>query len=116
MLLEDKTMKDFGELVREARTEKGMSVRALQAAIRAKNHGNSISIGLLGMIETGNRSVTYEMSFLLSKVLSIDLETALSEAHKSRLDYCVRRERASLEDFLVRHKLTKDVDLSRLTR
>jgi len=109
-------MKTFGELIREARTEKGMSVRALQAAIRAKNHGNGISIGLLDMIETGNRSVTYEAAFLLSKVLPIDLETALSEAHKSRLDYCARKERASLEDFLVRHELTKDVDSSRLIR
>lgn len=109
-------MNDFGKLMLQARTEEGMSIRALRAAMRAKKHGNGVSIGLLNMIETGERSVTYEVAFLLSSVLSIDLETALCAAYKSRVDHMASREKNSLEDFLGKHRLGRKVDLKRIVQ
>lgn len=57
-------------------------------------------MGLLSMIENGQRPPTYEIALKLSRVLRIDVELAISTAHKARVEHCVERERASMEAFL----------------
>jgi transcriptional regulator with XRE-family HTH domain len=102
---------DFGDLMSQARAKAGLSLRELQIATRDRKHKGGISIGLLSMIESQHRPVTYESCLKISTVLSLDVATALLAAYRSRVNYCAKREKEALEAFAQRNKLNANLDI-----
>ena len=89
---------DFGELLREARTTAGMSVRDLSAATKRKR-GPDASITLISLLEKNKRVPTYKTAYVLAGVLSMDVETALDAAYNSRIRHCIDRETEAAREF-----------------
>lgn len=85
-------------------------MRALRQALAVAEGEKEVSLGLLSMMETGNRPQTHEIAFRLARVLSIDVELAISTAHQARVEHCVDRERASREAFLESKKALRKLD------
>jgi len=102
---------DFAALMSKARVGTGMSLRDLQRATTDKKHKKGISLGLLSMIETGERQATYEVCLRIASVFSIDVSQALSAAYRSRVNYHAKREKEALNTFLQRRKLSVNLDI-----
>ena len=89
---------DFGELLREARTTAGMSVRDLSAATK-KKRGPDVSITLISLLEKNKRVPTYKTAYVLGRALSTDVETVLDAAYNSRISHCIDRETEAVREF-----------------
>jgi len=106
---------DFGDLLSKTRASAGMSLRDLQRATTDKKHKKGISIGLLSMIENGERPATYETVYILAKALSIELDVAMLAAYRSRVVYCMKKEEVSLKVFLKKKRMLRKLGLEKLT-
>ena len=102
---------DFGALLSKSRASAGMSLRALQDATRDKKHKKGLSIGLLSMIENGERPITYKACLRIATVLSLDIQTALSAAYRSRVNHSAKRERETLKAFIKQRRLGVKLDI-----
>lgn len=102
---------DFGALMSKARTSENMSLRGLRNATIDKKHKKGISLGLLSMIETGERQATFEVCLRIASVFSLDISQALSAAYRSRVNYYAIREKETLEAFVRQSKLSAKLDI-----
>jgi transcriptional regulator with XRE-family HTH domain len=102
---------DFGDLMSQARAMAGLSLRELQKATKDKTHKKGLSIGLMSMIESGQRPVTYEICLKIATALSVDASHALSAAYNSRVDHFAEREKKALDTFVQRNKLDVNLDI-----
>ena len=89
----------FSELIREARIEKGLTIRDLEAEMR-EHGGLTLSRTLISFLETERRKPTYEVAYALAEVLEIDVNSALSAAFQTRRRFDISREKKDLEDLV----------------
>lgn len=87
-----KAEETFGDMMKRARTEKGLSLRQLQ-----KETG--IQWSLLQMIESATRPATLNVAYLIAKELSLEKEAALEAAYRGRVSHCLDREQRALVAF-----------------
>ena len=106
----------FGRLMRRARTDLKVTLRELQSATKGRDYPTGISIGLLSMLESGERTATYGICLKISTILSIELETAMAAAYRDRVEYSAERERASMEAFFKTKKALRKLDPIVLTQ
>lgn len=111
---EDQTA-DFSELLRQARTAARMSVRDLELATRRRG-SVKVSIAMISMLETDTRPPPLEIAYVLARVLSMDIETALSAAFRSRVAHSIKREGVALDAFAKRKHLGKRVNVEQMKR
>lgn len=94
-------MQSFGELVREARRRKGISVHSLAQELQKKPTKNKKAGGALTMIEQATRPPTLTRAMAIYEVLQLqDKEEVLKAAFVARIKYAIQRERENLNRFL----------------
>lgn len=103
----------FGKLLHEARVAAGKSVRDVAAAAEGRR-GPNVSITLISLLEQNKRSPTYSAALKISEILSIDTETALQAAYRTRVTRYADMERKSIERFLATKKKLRKIDLGML--
>lgn len=96
-------MNTFGETVRKKRREKGMSVRTL-AEECSKYAGAGVSRSSINFLEIGKNLPTYNVAAVLAEVLGIDIEKALREVYKERVEHYKEREKNYLSEYLNENK------------
>lgn len=101
---------DFGERLRESRIAAGLSVRELEA-LTEKEGGLRVSIANISMIETGRRASTFDMAYVLAKVLSIPTDIALEATLNSRIAHSAKREVRALRAFTSSKRLGRKIDV-----
>lgn len=97
-------MKNFGELIREKRQEKGHTIRSLEKAL-LENQGVNASNSYITLIEKGRRKPTYEIAYAMAKELGITPKTALRAAYQARANFDKNREKEYLLILKVKKKL-----------
>lgn len=95
----------FGEMMKRARREKGLSLRQLQ-----KETG--IQWSLLQMIESGTRPSTLEAAYMIAEALFLEKQAALEAAYRSRVSHCLGREQRALNNFVKKKRLSLRFDES----
>jgi transcriptional regulator with XRE-family HTH domain len=110
----EKKVPKFSELIRDARTEKNLTVRALESL--AKERGEPrVSRTYISLLENGKRKPTFEIAYVLSEVLGIDLETTLASAFQARREYDLEKEKRLFED-LAKSKKLEGLSIQVITR
>jgi transcriptional regulator with XRE-family HTH domain len=99
MLRNEDGMKEFSDLLREKREEKGLTVRALERLLSERSRDSSISRTLISYLETRDRVPTYEVAYAIAEALEIDPIEAIEAACISRLKHGNEKEAKSLKDF-----------------
>ena len=104
----------FSILIHEARLQKGLTIRDLEAAMK-EDGGLAQSRTLISFIETEKRKPTYEVAYALAMFLNIDVNKALAAAFQARRRFDFSRERQYLEDFVSNLNLSS-VDMTMVLR
>jgi transcriptional regulator with XRE-family HTH domain len=108
----EKKTPNFAELIRDARTRKNLTVRALESLAQERGEPG-LSRTYISLLENGKRKPTYEIACVLARVLGIDIETALASAFRARRDYDLEKEQRMIENLAKIRKL-QDLDVDRI--
>lgn len=92
-------MKDYGDMIHNARLEAGLTVRQLERITRAEAENGGVSYAEITFIEKARRPGTLSTAYLLSKALSLNTELVLAAACRARIETAVERERSALLRF-----------------
>ena len=92
-------MKDFYELVRDKRSELGLSVRDIERATR-ESPGSDVSRTMVSFMERGTRKPSYETALAITEALDIDLKTGLLHIFQTRLCYELANEKKQIKRIL----------------
>jgi len=107
-------MKDFAEIIREARKARGHSIRSLEKAL-LDNQRVHASRSFINLMETRKRKPTYEIAYALSQELGIDTKVALRAAYLARAEFDRQREKEYLLKLKKKRRLS-DLDIEYITR